>query len=235
MKEYIHVRPQGKSRFSFRMRLLERYVDSGESYETEEAAAFAADLAKHYLRESYFLNLDYSLDGEVFSMLSHRAGIDLTNLTEVRPALAPGICEFIAARLADLSAYASAHRPVLRDWERLRSHPDEAVSKWVHECESAEQVAKEYATVNAPSFFLRLGVVEKSLDTALNSLRLALRLHGDNPAPALQNRCRKLRGLVERLVTNHEYIKAVSKELQSEQVQAESALPALEANRPPLT
>lgn len=223
-----HVRLQGK-KFSFRLRVLDRYVDAQETWDTEEEAAFFADVAKHYLRLTYRVDLDPSLDGDLFAALAYRRNISLSDCLDAVP---PGVRTFIVLNEEALEAIPS---PELRDWEKLRGHDNPEIRDWVYKCEVASLRAEEYARVSGESIFLRLSTVDKSLDASLKSLALAVRLHGEPVPAALEPRVSDLSRLIKNLMETQDYVRELATRLRREQSDASSALQTLEANRPPLT
>lgn len=225
-----HVRLQGTNRYSFRIRALDQYIDAGASYETEDDAAFAADLAKHYLRSTYFIDLELSLDPDLFATMAHRHNVVLSDGMHVRTRLSPGVDSFIASRWVALDKHAQENRPVLKDWEKLQFDPSYA--DWVHKCQAADVVSKEYRSVNSESFFTRLSVVDRSLDASLKSLALAVRLHGDPVPAALIVRVTDLRRLIEHLMQTQDYVRELTTRLKREEHDATTALEKLESERP---
>lgn len=238
-----HCRFQG-NRYAFRLRLLDQYVDSGESYETEEEAAFSADLAKQYFSRFFHLskNLELSLDGEVFSVLAHRRAISLSDRLSVEKNLSPGVLEFIRAHRPALDAHAESNRPqrsayqVLRESHLFSERAD--IREWVLKCERAECDALAFSAIDSASFFLRLKVVAGALTAALRSLHLTLKTHNSETCgtnPRLVQRRQTLAALVVHLDQNLDYVNDLTANLRAEQAAVESAIATLEANRPNLS
>lgn len=230
----IHIRPQGKSRFSFRLRVLDRYVDAGESYATEESAAFAADLAKHYLREWYFIDLPRSLEGEVFAMLAHRQNIDLPSRCSVVSCLSPGVALFALENQAALDTYAEIHRPVLREWEKLRNHPDEAVRKWCNQCDAASIRLAAFTAINHEYLNTLLLSACNRLNDAAGPVRRALKMHEHISDPVLVARYEELHNIRNAIDALSVVTDELAAEIARENRSAVEALTLLEANRPSL-
>lgn len=235
----LHTRRQG-SGYSFRLRLSNAYVDAGATYDTEEDAAFAADLAKFYLRTFFYVvkNTEPSLDGEVFSMLAYRANVELLNRCSVEASLSPGVKSFLLTHRDALDANAESNRPERKPWEVLRADPsftsNPAIREWVIACELAAQDAKDFSEIDSRSFVTRLEVMRNAMQTAIRSLGVAQRMHEGVVNAKLVGRLSKLTELQTNLKATAEYVEFLAKSLAEEQLGIAEHMAKLEANRPPL-
>lgn len=230
----LHVRPYGRNKFTFRLSILGRYVDASDSWDTEDDAAFFADVAKYYLREVFCIPFEQTLDGDMFAMFAYRRSIDMTDRAKILDAVAVNVRTFIEVNRPQLEKYAEQRREARKPWEVLRDHPSPEISKWAYDCACAEQIQNEYATVKSSAFFMRLNVVENSLDTAINSLGVAVKQHGHTPPPALQLRVESVKLLRTTLQQTLAEVRELYDRLHREQCEAEVTLSRLEANRPSL-
>lgn len=211
-------------------------VRSGINFPTIEEAAFNCQLFKHYLRQEFRMDFDESLDGEVFAMIAYRLSVSLPDSPSVLSALPDNARTFISEHGEKLAAHRdSVPVSVAEKFRRSGMIEIPAIREWVNKCEAASILVKEYATVNSSSFFTRLSVVEKSLDTSLKTLALAVRLHGSSPPTSLQPRVDELTKLIEHLRTDLDYVRELGLRLRHEEDAVMAALPALEAARPPLS
>lgn len=231
---YNHVRKQ-YNRFSFRLSVLGKYVDAGDSFETEELAAFAADVAKHFLRVYYFIDLKPSLDGEVFCMLAYRHSVTLSDRSSVESALSPGVKVFLDANRATLDAHAEANRPERKPWEVLRSNTDPAVRQWCNECDSASLKAEAFARVNGEYLSSLLGAISARLVECDGPAARALKMHEKTDDPELMQLRADLRQLRSHLANTAEYVIQLASAHATRRAEVASALAALEPKRPLLT
>lgn len=235
-----HVRKQGP-RFSFRLRLFNGYVEAHDIYDTEEDAAFAADVAKHYLRTLFHIskNTEASLDGEVFSMLCHRHNVDLSDRLSVLSLLAPGIKEYISNHHAELERHAESNRPEKKPWEVLRASPlfnsSFSVQSWVLACEAAEQDAKDLAEIDARSNVTRFEVARGAMETAARSLRVTQRMHAGVTNPRLVKRARIITELIDHIEATEAHVRFLADQFKEEDERVVNAIAVLSASRPALT
>lgn len=235
----LHVRQQGK-KYAFRLRLSRGYVDSHETYDTEEEAAFAADLAKFYLRTFYHVlkNTDPTLDGDVFSTLAYRLNVELTNQCAVLALLAPGVKEYLSNHQTDLELHAETNRPERKAWEALREsslfNSSFAVQSWVLACEAAEKDAADFAEIDARSFATRLEVARGAMETALKSLRVASRMHDNVGNARLVERSRIIAELITHIAATEAHVRFVAGQFKDEEARVAGAIALLESNRPAL-
>lgn len=234
-----HIRKQGP-RFSFRLRLFSGYVEAHEVYDTEEAAAFAADLAKHYLRTFFHVtkNMEASLDGEVFSMLCHRHNVDLSDRLSVFANLAPGVREYIAEHQTELERHAESNRPEKKPWEVLRASPrftsNLQVQSWVLACEAAEQDAKDLAEIDARSNVTRFEVARGAMETAARSLRVTQRMHAGVTNPRLVKRARIITELIDHIEATEAHVRFLADQFKEEDERVVNAIAVLSSSRPSL-
>lgn len=232
----LHVRLSG-NRYSFRLRLFDRYVDAGESYASEEDAAFAADVTKHYLRTFFHVtkNVEPSLDGEVFCMLAYRHSVTLSDRSSVESALSPGVKVFLDANRAALDAHAESNRPELRDWEKLRNYDDSAIRNWVNQCDAASVKQAAFACVNGEYLSALLGAVSARLVDCEGPLNRALKMYSRVAEPSLVAHRGQLLDLTSTIASVAALVDSLNSRIAKERTEVAAALPALEANRPPLT
>lgn len=236
----LHVRQQG-TKFSFRLRLSNGYVDAAETYDTEEDAAFAADLAKHYLRTFFHVtkNTEASLDGEVFCMLAYRHNVTLSDRLSVLSKLSPGVLKYLDNHQAYLETHAEKNRPERKQWEALRASPlfssSPAIAEWVRKCEDAEQDANDFAKIDGRSFVTRLEVARNAMQTAVRSLGIAQRMHDGVTNPKLVERLRIITELLAHIESTEAHVRFLAGQFKDEDARVSSAIAVLEATRPPLT
>lgn len=234
---FKNVRKQ-YNRFSFRLSVLGKYVDAGESYEDEISAGVAADLAKHFLRTEYRLDLPASLSGDMFSSLAYsRRGVDLTSSYSVESALAPGVKTFIAENASLLTAHKDS-LPALSVSSKFRNSglfSDPRIREWVEQCEAAALTAEAFSKINSEYFFRLLDASSSRLTDVLKPLQLGLKMHDGVADGLLVQRKEKLMELISNLEATKEYTVHLTSELRAEQVSVESAVATLENNRPTLT
>lgn len=235
-----HVRFSG-NRYSFRLRIFDRYVDAGESYEDEISAAFAADLGKFYLREFFFItkNAEASLDGETFSMMAHRNNVTLSDRSSVEASLSPGVKSFLLTHRDALGANAESNRPERKSWEVLRADPsfisNPAIREWVLKAESIEQDVKDFLEIDSRSFTTRIEVAQRAMQTAMRSLGVASRMVARASNLRLVERARILAELLAHIEATEAHIRFISDQFSDEEARLSSALAELEATRPSLT
>lgn len=236
----LHVRMQGK-KYAFRLRLSRGYVESHETYDTEEEASFAADLAKFYLRTFYHVlkNTDPTLDGDMFSTLAYRLNVNLTNQCAVLALLAPGVKEYLKNHQVALEQHAETNRPERTQWQALREsslfNSSFAVQSWVLACEAAEQDAAAFAAIDSRLFATRLEVARNAMQTAVRSLGIAQRMHDGVTNPKLVERLRIITELLAHIESTEAHVRFLAGQFKDEDARVSSAIAVLEATRPPLT
>lgn len=232
-----HCRKQ-YNRFSFRISILGTQVDAGESYETEQEAGVYADISKHYLRTVFALDLEASLDPEVFNVEAYRRDVDLSSPYSVLKAVPKRVRDFITAHTAELEDIRS-NAPERTPWAALRANPAcygiPAVSEWVHACERAELDVEAFAALNG-RYFLALidGLASRSSDM-LKPLALAIKMHEGVSNSKLVARVKTLTELQTNLIATAEYLKFLAQSLSEEQLRVTEDMAKLEASRPALT
>lgn len=231
-----HVRKQ-YNRWSFRLSVLGKYVDAGESYPDETSAGVAADLAKHYLAREFKFVLPCSLDGEQFSSLAYsRRNVDLSDSQSVLKSLPPGVLEFIETNSAALEAHRDAAPPESTASKFRRSEMIDlpGIREWVEKLESAEWQAQSFSAINGQYFFSLLDSMSNRLTDVLKPLNLAVKMHADVTEPLLVQRREKLSLLAAHMQLNLSYVQELTAELRAEQAGVEGAVTNLEAARPSL-
>lgn len=232
-----HVRKQ-YNRFSFRICIVGVQVDAGQSYETEQEAGIYADLTKHYLRTVFALDLQPSLDGELFSSLAYSRNVDLSSPYSVLKAVPERVQHFINEHQAELDAILS-NKPERKPWHALRGSPEfysvEAVREWVQACERAELDVEAFAARNETWFLTVMAGASKRSTEILNTIGLALKMHAGVTRPKLTERVRLLTELQANLKATEEYVRALVVQFSAEQSKAVAEMARLEATRPSLT
>lgn len=234
----LHIRLQGKSRYSFRLRVLDRYLDAGDSFETEEEAAVSADMAKHFFREYYFIDLDRSLDPEEFNTLAHRLSVDLSSRQSVESALSPGVVRFLREFRDALDAHAEAKRPYLREWEVLQFddalNHNPALREWVNKCSLADIKSTAFERVNGEYILTLLGSIVGRLEECDGPAARAVKMHEKTDDLELIALREKFRLLQAHISDTASYVRQLRDEHRVRRIEVANALPALEANRPSL-
>lgn len=236
---YKHCRKQ-YNRWSFRLSIFGKYVDAGESYEDELSAGVAADLAKHFLRTEYRLELPASLDGDMFSSLAYsRRSVDLNSSYSVEKALAPGVKTFIAENSSLLLAHKDSQPgpTVSSKFRNSGMFSDPRIREWVEKCEAAALEAESFSSVNSEYLFRLIDSLSGRLIDAVKPLRLAQKMHeGLNCCHSHKLAARKqaISDLIAHLETDIAYARVFAIGLRDEQACVEQAVATLEADRPPL-
>lgn len=225
-------------RWSFRLSVLGKYVDAGESYDDELSAGVAADLAKHHLRTQYRLDLPASLDGEMFSSLAYsRRNVDLNSSYSVESALAPGVLTFIAKHKSELETHRDS-QPGPSDYEKFRNSGMvniPAVRDWIEKCEAAHLEAQAFAALNSEYFFRLIDSLSSRLIDAVKPVRLAQKMHEGLDcchSHKLASRKQAISDLITHLESDIAYARVFAAELRAEQATVETAVVTLENNRP---
>lgn len=236
-QKYKHVTAHNQ-RFVFQLRVLGVPVYPGEHWDTEEDAACAADLTKHFLRENFFIDLPASLDPEAFTVMAYRLNVILSDFTSVLKALPPGVSTFLKNNRAALDDYAQANKPERKPWELLRRDPsfnsNPYIRAWVKACEGAEQNVTAFASINSEYLLTLLTGFVGRFEDSLAPLRKAVKMHAHSPdwCPRLEARKNTLTDLLAHLEADLVYIRSLPDSIREEEKEIMDAMHALENSRP---
>lgn len=238
-QKYKHVTNHNR-KFTFQLKVIGLPLYPGEHWETEEDAACAADLTKHYFRTWFHVSKSMvpSLDPELFTVMAYRLNVNLSDSLSVLKACPPGVSLFMMNHRHEMDAFAEANRPERKAWEILRADPcfnsNPFIRSWVQDCERAELDVMAFGSLNGEYLLTLLTGLVGRFEDLLSPLRKAVKMHGSAMAGSvkLDERREMLTALLRHLEADLAYVSALPANVREQEASVKLAMTALENSRP---